>query len=149
MQIDLDALERDVELSIEYGIGVPVESLRRLRAAFDRLRELEASLERVNAAARDQHAALQRIGSALDLLPGSDLHRDCMPAIKAMREDAARLEWMASREAWIAWSRDGELCRVFHRDEDGDAVPIMGWNSPWHESARAAIDAARGGKEHG
>jgi len=48
------------------------------------------------------------------------------------------------REAWIAWSKDGESCRVFHRDEDGDTGPIMGWvPEAWHHDPREAIDRAR------
>lgn len=62
---------------------------------------------------------------------------------QALSGDAARLDFMATREAWIAWSKDGESCRVFHRDEDGDTAPMMGWNTDaWQPSARAAIDAA-------
>ncbi|WP_137923910.1 hypothetical protein [Cupriavidus sp. 2SB] len=68
--------------------------------------------------------------------------------------DACRLDFMASHEAWIAWSKDGESCRVFHRDEEGDLVPVMGWKCPWFGNAREAIDAAMAdqaqkGGEHG
>lgn len=57
-------------------------------------------------------------------------------------DDSGRLEWMASHEAWVAWSKDGEVCRVFHRNDDGDIQPIMGWKCPWFDCARDAIDAA-------
>ena len=61
---------------------------------------------------------------------------------RACQTDAARVDWLAANEAWVAWSRDGEMCRVFHRDEDGDTKPIMGWKCPWFSTAREAIDAA-------
>lgn len=62
----------------------------------------------------------------------------------AAQEDAKRLDFMSQHEAWIAWTNDGELCRVFHREEDGDSAPLMGWNNAnaWQTSARVAIDAA-------
>jgi hypothetical protein len=57
--------------------------------------------------------------------------------------DAARLDFMAQHEAWIAWTKDGESCRVFVRDEDGDTGPLMGWvPEAWGHNAREAIDAA-------
>jgi hypothetical protein len=60
----------------------------------------------------------------------------------AMAEDAARLDFMTDREAWIAWSRDREVCRVFVRDDGGDAVPLLGWGAGKNfHTAREAIDA--------
>jgi hypothetical protein len=59
-------------------------------------------------------------------------------------EDAGRLDFMAEHEAWIAWTKDGESCRVFVRNEDGDTGPLMGWiPEAWAHSAREAIDKAR------
>lgn len=57
--------------------------------------------------------------------------------------DAKRLDFLASRGAWVAWSRDGECCRVFHVDADGQDVPMCGWGSGknWL-TPREAIDAA-------
>lgn len=55
--------------------------------------------------------------------------------------DAARLNFMASHSAWIAWTREGDLCRVFERDECGDSRPWTGWDK-YYGSAREAIDAA-------
>lgn len=65
-------------------------------------------------------------------------------AAPAAQEDAKRLDFMIQQEAWVAWSKDGESCRVFHRDDDGACTPIMGWNNTaaWHHDARPAIDAA-------
>lgn len=57
--------------------------------------------------------------------------------------DTERLEFMMERGAWIAWSKDGESCRVFHRKEDGDIEPILGWGlGHWRTDPRAAIDDA-------
>lgn len=100
----------------------------------------------LDALERDARAKVMSTGHTF-LLPETLLA--LIAKVRELEQDAARLDWMASREAWIAWSKDGEICRVFHRDEEGDAVPIMGWSSPWFDTARAAIDAARGGKEHG
>ena len=61
----------------------------------------------------------------------------------ADKRDAVRLDFMAQNEAWIAWSKDGESCRVFVRNEDGEHLPIMGWvPDAWAHDARVAIDAA-------
>jgi len=63
------------------------------------------------------------------------------PQAVPMTEDAARLDWMASRSAHIGWDRDGDFCRVWAiEDEEIGQAPITGW----HDSARDAIDAARG-----
>jgi hypothetical protein len=43
-------------------------------------------------AERGHHAALQRIGTALGLMPGTDLHRACVPAIQVLLKDRARLD---------------------------------------------------------
>ncbi|CAB3624479.1 hypothetical protein [Achromobacter pestifer] len=53
--------------------------------------------------------------------------------------DSERLEFLVTHGAWITWSKDRELCRVFHRDEDGNIEPFMGWG----ESAQAAAYTAR------
>ncbi len=60
------------------------------------------------------------------------------------KQDAARLDFMSSREAWIAWSKDGESCRVFIQSENDGPEPIMGWGAfdAWYDTARKAIDAA-------
>lgn len=72
-----------------------------------------------------------------------DAVKGAAPAAGA-EKDAERLDFMAEHGAWIAWVKDGERCRVFYRDEDGDTVPMMGWNHPnaWHACPREAIDAA-------
>lgn len=57
--------------------------------------------------------------------------------------DTKRLDFMVRHEAWIAWGKDGESCRVFHRNEEGDAVPMLGWGARhWRHDPREAIDAA-------
>jgi len=59
-------------------------------------------------------------------------------------QDANRLEFMMEREAWIAWGKDGESCRLFHRNEDdGEPMPMLGWGARhWSHDPREAIDAA-------
>lgn len=59
-------------------------------------------------------------------------------ASEAVR-DVERLEFLITHGAWVAWSKDHELCRVFHRDDDGDIEPFLSWR----ESARAAAYTAR------
>lgn len=64
-------------------------------------------------------------------------------ALVAMARDSEMLDFMAAHGARIAWSRDGECCRVFHADENGHDVPMCGWNAGknW-PTAREAIKAA-------
>jgi hypothetical protein len=64
-------------------------------------------------------------------------------------EDSAMLDWLVQHEAWIAWGQDGETCRVFHRDDDGDALPFMGWKCPRFDNARDAIRAAMSREQSG
>jgi len=65
----------------------------------------------------------------------------------ALIADRERLDFMIQQEAWVGWTKDGESCRVFYLDADGDLAPIMGWGShAWSFDARAAIDKARGAK---
>lgn len=63
---------------------------------------------------------------------------------QAVERDAARLDFVSQHQAWIAWTLDSDRCRLFHRTEDGDAEPMMGWSNPgaWCDTAREAIDAA-------
>jgi hypothetical protein len=58
--------------------------------------------------------------------------------------DTKRLDFMIEKEAWIAWGRDSEKCRLFHYDEDtGTNLPVMGWTpDAWASTPRQAIDAA-------
>jgi hypothetical protein len=61
--------------------------------------------------------------------------------IQRAAKDAGRLDWMAERGAWIAWSKDYECCRVFMQTDDGPA-PVLGWGSgKASHTAREAIDA--------
>lgn len=67
------------------------------------------------------------------------------PAAQADQDamDAARLDFMVQHEAWVAFGKDGESCRVFSRNEDGAAVPMLGWGARhWRHDPREAIDAA-------
>lgn len=67
------------------------------------------------------------------------------PLWRSGGKDTERLDWLAQHGAWIAWGRDGEMCRVFHHsdDEDGRAVPFCGWGfGKCYPTAREAIDAA-------
>lgn len=50
------------------------------------------------------HAALQRIGTALGLPAGSDLHTECVPAIEVLRATAAApAEWQPNDADVLAW----------------------------------------------
>ena len=99
-----------------------------------------AILTYVDEGEASHHAALQRIGSALDLLPGTDLHTQAVPAILALRadaRDAARYRHM--RESAAAKWRNG---------------PGLYWYLPaltpmTAEGLDASIDAAIAAKERG
>lgn len=57
--------------------------------------------------------------------------------------DTERLEFLMESEAWIALSKDGESCRLFHRSDDGEHMPMLGWGARhWSHDPRKAIDAA-------
>jgi hypothetical protein len=69
-------------------------------------------------------------------------HRDSGSTADA--SDSERLDFMIEREAWIGWTKDGESCRAFSRDHDGDMAPIAGWGpQAWAHDGRKAIDIAR------
>jgi hypothetical protein len=69
-----------------------------------------------------------------------------LPQVQSEALDARRLEFMMERGAWIAWSKDGESCRLFHRVDDGGettSMPMVGWGARhWKQDPREAIDAA-------
>lgn len=70
------------------GPEVPIGGTRDMDRA---VRAIVAALESQSQAAAEHHAALQRIGTALGLPAGSDLHAECVPAIEALRAAAAVL----------------------------------------------------------
>lgn len=71
-----------------------------------------------------------------------------LPQTQSDALDAARLEFLITHEAWIAWSFDGESCRVFHHDDDGESCPMMGWvPEAWFHDPRVAIDATTASRE--
>jgi len=80
---------------------------------------------------------------------------DAAPAVPSAAkdaEDAAMLDFMIEHEAWVAWSRDRECCRVFSRDEEGNVTPMTKWGAGLNfdsgrEAIRAAIAAANAGKD--
>ena len=151
--------------------GARLEALRSMAALFDSLaapvaaRELDVEAERRAAQqenaeftewwSREQacpehnlitenaaHAAWQERGRRARSVAQSIAPVSTEQAGDA--EDTARLNFMIEHEAWIAWSRDAESCRVFHHDEEGDTGPIMGWvPEAWSNSPRDAIDKAR------
>lgn len=55
--------------------------------------------------------------------------------------DTERLDYMIQREAYVGWTKDGERCRVFKREEEDGAVPVCGWPN-FFDDGRQAIDAA-------
>lgn len=71
---------------------------------------------------------------------------DCINNHAALVEDSKRLEWLMSRGAYLAHSRDGERCNVVMRyggDDDKEDQPAEGWPVKHYGDAREAIDAAR------
>ncbi len=63
---------------------------------------------------------------------------------EALRKDAERLDWMSQREARVGWNREGDLCRVWVRNDDEDDMrfdPVCGWDK-FFNTHREAIDAA-------
>lgn len=77
-----------------------------------------------------------------------------VPSAAKDPEDAEMLDFMIEHEAWVAWSRDRECCRVFSRDEEGNVAPMTKWGAGLNfdsgrEAIRAAIAAANAGKDKG
>jgi hypothetical protein len=58
--------------------------------------------------------------------------------------DTQRLDFLMTYQAWVAWNREGDACRVFVEDEEGGGkAPIVGWGADkWSATGREAIDAA-------
>lgn len=64
--------------------------------------------------------------------------------IERLQVDAKRIDWMSTYEARIGWNREGDMCRVWVRedeDDTGNFVPVCGWKIAF-EDPRSAIDAA-------
>lgn len=89
------------------------------------LRQLCQERDDAMAASRKHGDALQRIGTALGLLPGADLHRECMPAIERLIAAAAPAQ-SVEPVAWRCdWGDDGWT--QFHHEDD--PLPKT-WDSP-------------------
>ena len=63
----------------------------------------------------------------------------------ANEKDAGRLNAMSEHEWRIGWNREGDLCRVWAEDMEGNRDPVCGWDK-FFPDHRAAIDAAIGAK---
>jgi hypothetical protein len=55
-------------------------------------------------------------------------------------KDSERLAWLIEHGARVAWTREGEHCRVFKNDGEDD-YPVCGWPT-FFETGIEAIDAA-------
>lgn len=59
--------------------------------------------------------------------------------------DTQRLDFLITYEAWVAWNREGDACRVFAESgaDGGGKAPMVGWGpDKWSPTGRQAIDAA-------
>lgn len=61
--------------------------------------------------------------------------------VAELEEDRRRLEFLIAKEAQVGWNREGEYCGVYASDGEDGYECLSGFGS-FHESARAAIDAA-------
>lgn len=92
-------------------------------------------------------AAAARLGRLVNYLSSAVLrhkldHRNKCEEIERLRADADRLDWMSTYEARIGWTREGDMCRVWVREDDtGNFLPVCGWRAAF-EDHRSAIDAA-------
>ena len=103
---------------------------------------MSAQLEVITRAAR-RLGALGYTGPCGDALDAVKQIAAALAARQApdVARDTARLEFMMMRSAWIAWSKDGESCRLFHCKDD-ESVPMLGWGARhWSHDPREAIDA--------
>lgn len=63
---------------------------------------------------------------------------------KALEDERTRLNFMISYGAYIAHSRDGEVCNVWLPADEGDEErPAEGYPQKCYHDAREAIDGAR------
>ena len=107
--------------------------------ALDFHESQQPALEKIKVAMRQ--AMSDRMGEELK----ADLYARSAEQAKAaaVATDTERLDFLTEREAWVAWSKDRESCRVFVRNDEGASTPMMGWGAQHsRKSAREAIDAA-------
>lgn len=55
--------------------------------------------------------------------------------------DTQRLDFVAAHSAWVSHSSDGEVCNLWHRDDDGKPRPMQGYPQRCYNDHRQAIDA--------
>lgn len=120
------------ELSALPELDVHLDAVLRASGSSLRNYSMHKPLEEMRAAMRAYGLLCRQSGDAAD------------------KRDAERLEFMMEHEAWIAWSKDGESCRLFHRSEDGEPMPMLGWGARhWSHDPREAIDAAIAQRQEG
>ncbi|WP_321789443.1 hypothetical protein [Paraburkholderia sp. J94] len=94
----------------------------------------------------------QSIGLALSELeskgwedPAAVLRGLLVSSTTERMSDAARLDWLIEKQAWIQWTtRDGSIrqCQVYDQDED-ENYHVLSGDDRFFSTPRAAIDAAR------
>jgi len=60
----------------------------------------------------------------------------------ALELDAKRLDFLTDYQVCIVRSRDGDVFSAWHRDEDGEWEPLLGYPLKCFDSPREAIDVA-------
>jgi hypothetical protein len=104
------------------------------------------------ASAGELEAENERLKKLIDAMSREAVaHQNAVLATSAADAmDAERLDFLIQHEAWVAFGKDGESCRVFIRNDAGDAMPILGWGARhWRHNPREAIDSAMAASRNG
>jgi ABC-type Fe2+-enterobactin transport system substrate-binding protein len=130
---EIDALNAQItelreylkEIAVEAGLPADVLEIASCRHIAHQVRMMRESAQQH---AEEMHSKLTTLQAKLE----------------AAEKDAARLDFMIAHSAWVAHSKDGECCRCFHTNDDGEAEPMTGWGvGKNYNNGREAIDAAR------
>jgi len=80
------------------------------------------------------------VEEAVALQPSLSALREHEAKVLADNKASVRLTWLVEHGARVAWTREGEHCRVFKNDGEDD-YPVCGWPT-FFETGIEAIDAA-------
>jgi hypothetical protein len=127
LEISFDSFMGEVNAHDEWNADTLRTSLRVAIAAA--LPELVRQRDKLGEATRIFGDALQRVGHALGLYVGSDLTKDCVPAIDQLRTEVERLRGALR-----------ELLRLKTIKMAGQTYTVAEKELAWH-NARAAVNA--------